>query len=148
MSTDFYITSPSSKFPLDHAGNEDDAAALLEQYREACPGAVAEPTDVYFARMRASTLASFPLSRISRRFYETMLEILPPQYVSGAAGFFMSEAVTQGVHAQFIEYDGQTYGGYADLARSTSKIWTTADIIALERELDGHGAPLDWFPDA
>ncbi|MFC3216118.1 hypothetical protein [Novosphingobium panipatense] len=66
-------------------------------------------------------MASFPLSRITQRFYDAMLGVLPPQYIKGVAGFFLSEAATQNIHAQFIVHGGCTYGGYADLARDPAR---------------------------
>ena len=147
MDTDFYITSRSSKFPLDHARNKDQAAALLERHRASHPDAIAEPTQAYFERSRSETLASFPLCRITRRFYEAMLGVLPPQYIRGASGFFLCEAATQGIHAQFLEHGGRTYGGYADLARETRKAWTIDDIVELETRADERTRTFDWFPD-
>src|SRR3546814_4312053 len=87
----------------------------LPIYRDRHPDAIVEPTDTYFERSLAEILASFPLSRITRRFYDAMIGVLPPQYIRGAAGFFLSEAATQSIHAQFIKHGGRTYGGYADL---------------------------------
>ena len=146
MDTDFYITARSSKFPIDYAHSSEEAAALLLRHRDRHPDPIAESTADYFERSRAETLASFPLSRITRRFYEAMLGVLPPQSVWGTAGFFLSEAATQSVHAQFIEFNGRTYGGYADLARESRKTWTIADIVALEAGADEHTVTLDWFP--
>ena len=141
----FYITAQSSRYPLDHGKSREEAAALLERYRDVHPGAITEPTSTYFERTRAETLASFPLSRITRRFYDAMLSVLPPQ-LSSAAGFFLCEAATQRIHAQFIEHGGRRYGGYADLARGSRKIWTIADIIELECRADERNPTLDWFP--
>lgn len=146
MSTDFYITARSSNFPLDHAHSREEAAALLPRHRDHHPDAIVEPTDTYFERSRAETLASFPLNRITRCFYDAMIDVLPPQYIRGAAGFFLSEAAAQSIHAQFIEHGGRTYGGYADLARASRKIWTIADILELESRADAHILTLDWFP--
>src|SRR3546814_877317 len=91
MGTDFYITARSSKFPLDHAHSREEAAALLVRHRDRHPDAIVEPTDTYFERSLAEILASFPLNRITRRFYDAMIGVLPPQYIRGAAGFFLSE---------------------------------------------------------
>lgn len=146
MGTDFYITARSSKFPIDHAHSRKEAAALIERHRDRHPDAIIEPTDTYFELSRAETLASFPLSRITRRFYDAMIGVLPPQYLRGAAGFFLSEAATQSIHAQFIEHDDRTYGGYADLARDSRKIWTVDDIVELECHADESTPTLDWFP--
>ena len=146
MDADFYITARSSKFPIDYARSSEEAAALLLRHRDRYPDAIAEPTADYFERSRAETLASFPLSRITQRFYDAMLNALPPQYLKGADGFFLSEAATQRIHAQFIEYGGRAYAGYADLARESRKLWTVADILALEAGADEQTATLDWFP--
>lgn len=146
MEGDFYITHPSSKFPIDHASSREDAALLLTRHGDRYPGAVAEPTADYFERLRSETLASFPLSRITQRFYDAMLNALPPQYLRGAPGFFLSEAATLNIHAQFISHGGCTYGGYADLSRETRKIWTLADIQTLEAGADETTVTLDWYP--
>ena len=146
MSTDFYITARSSKFPLDYAHSREEAAALLVRHRDRHPDAIVEPTDTYFERSLAEILASFPLNRITRRFYDAMIGVLPPQYIRGAAGFFLSEAATQSIHAQFIKHGGRTYGGYADLARGSRKIWTIADIAEFESRADARTPTLGWFP--
>ena len=91
-------------------------------------------------------MASFPLSRITQRFYDAMLGVLPPQYIKGVAGFFLSEAATQNIHAQFIAHGGRTYGGYADLARESRKIWTIADVLELESRAGARTLTFDWFP--
>src|SRR3546814_20067612 len=75
-----------------------------------------------------------------------MIGVLPPQYIRGAAGFFLSEAATQSIHAQFIKHGGRTYGGYADLARGSRKIWTIADIAEFESRADARTPTLGWFP--
>src|SRR3546814_15263824 len=113
MDTNFYITARSSKFPLDYAHSREDAAALLARHRDRHPDAVVESTNAYFERTRAETLASFPLSRITQRFYDAMLGVLPPQYIQGVAGFFLSDAATQNINAQFIVHGGCTAGGSA-----------------------------------
>src|SRR3546814_11780191 len=117
MDTNFYITARSSKFPLDYAHSREDAAALLARHRDRHPDAVVESTNAYFERTRAETLASFPLSRITQRFYDAMLVVLPPQYLKGVAGFFLSEAATQNIHAQFILHCVCPSAVYTNLAR-------------------------------
>jgi len=146
MSTGYYITSQATKFPIDYACGAEEAAMRLARHRDQYPDAVIESTELYSARSRAETLASFPLSRITRRFYDAMLEVLPPQYVRGVAGFFLSEAATQTIHAQFIEHRGRTYGGFADLARDSRMVWTIGDIAALENRTGEEIPALDWFP--
>src|SRR3546814_13881630 len=115
--SDFYITARSSKFPLDHAHSREEAAALLVRHRDRHPDAIVEPTDTYFERLLAEILASFPLNRITRRFYDAMIGVLPPPSFRGAAGFFLSEAATQSIHAQFIKHSGRTYGRYPNPPR-------------------------------
>ncbi len=61
---------------------------------------------------RAAALARFPLSRVSEAFHDEMLGVLPPVHMRGAAGFFVSEAVTNDVHAQFVEHRSRFYGAY------------------------------------
>src|SRR3546814_6098445 len=75
-----------------------------------------------------------------------MRGVLPPQYIKGVAGFFLSEAATQNIHAQFIVHGGCTYGGYADLARESRKIWTIADVLELESRAGARTLTFDWFP--
>src|SRR3546814_19617255 len=74
-----------------------------------------------------------------------MIGVLPPQYIRGAAGFFLSEAATQSIHAQFIKHGGRTYGGYADLARGSRKIWTIADLAELESRAAARTPTPGWF---
>ena len=77
MDTDFYITARSSKFPIDYAHSSEEAAALLLRHRDRHPDPIAESTADYFERSRAETLASFPLSRITRRFCEAIVAGAP-----------------------------------------------------------------------
>lgn len=142
---DYYITAPSEKYPLDYAHGESGAAEKLQQVRDKHPDARIETTGAFFARQRSETLAEFPLSRVTEHFYNEMLGCLPPFHMSGAPGFFVSEAVTQGVHAQFIEHRGAFYGGYADLTRDSRKVWTVSDILALEAD-PASAPPLKWYP--
>src|SRR3546814_19718980 len=86
MDTNFYITARSSKFPLDYAHSREDAAALLARHRDRHPDAVVESTNAYLERTRAETLPSFPLSRLTQRFYAPMLGVLPPQNTKGVGG--------------------------------------------------------------
>src|SRR3546814_12694967 len=75
-----------------------------------------------------------------------MLGVRPPQYIKGVAGFFLSEAATQNIHAQFIVHAGCTYGGYADLARESRKNCTNADVLELESPAGARTLTFDWFP--
>jgi hypothetical protein len=95
-------------------------------------------------RDRAAALARFPLARVSEAFHDEMLGVLPPVHVRTAAGFFVSEAVTDDVHAQFVEYRGRFYGAYVALRDPATWI-THAAIAAFDA---AHPAPpvLDWYP--
>src|SRR3546814_70632 len=146
MDTNFYITARSSKFPLDYAHSREDAAALLARHRDRHPDAVVESTNAYFERTRAETLASFPLSRITQRFYDAMLGVLPPQYIKGVAGFFLSEAATQNIHAQFIVHGVCTYGGYAARGGGLRKVLDIVDVPDLESRARPLNLTVDWFP--
>src|SRR3546814_20079274 len=104
MGTDFYITARSSKFPLDHAHSRDEAAALLVRHRDRHPDALVEPTDTYFVRQLAEILASFPLHRLTRRFYDAMIDVLPTPYISGVPGSFLADPATQPLTSQFLQH--------------------------------------------
>src|SRR3546814_4841304 len=119
---------------------------MLVRHRDRHPDAIVEPTDTYFERSLAEILASFPLNRITRRFYDAMIGVLPPQYIRGAAGFFLSEAANQSIHAQFIKHGGRTYGGYADLAPGTRNILAIAKHAALESTPDAPTPPPGGYP--
>src|SRR3546814_19602898 len=108
MGTDFYITARSSKFPLDHAHSREESAALLVRHRDRHPDAIVEPTDTYFERSLAEILASFPLNRLTSRFYDAMIGVLPPQYIRGAACFFLSAGATKTTHAKLNKHGGVT----------------------------------------
>lgn len=69
---------------------------------------------------------------------------LPPIYSRFSPGWFVSEAVVQRVHTQFIEHNGRYYAGYANLG-ADRKCWTIKDIEALERT--GNATEVDWFPE-
>lgn len=93
---------------------------------------------------RTAALARFPLSRVSEAFHDEMLGVLPPVHLRGAAGFFVSEAVTDDVHAQFVEHRGRFYGAYVALRDPATWI-THAAIAAFDA---AHPGPpvLDWYP--
>ena len=146
MDTNFYITARSSKFPLDYAHSREDAAALLARHRDRHPDAVVESTNAYFERTPAKTWAHFPSAGPAVVLQGVLGAFLPPQYIKGVAGFFLSEAATQNIHAQFIVHGGCTYGGYADLARESRKIWTIADVLELESRAGARTLTFDWFP--
>ena len=64
---------------------------------------------------REAVLARFPLSRVSEAFFDEMLGVLPPAHIAGVPGFFVTEAVSDDVHAQFVHAGGRFYGGYVGL---------------------------------
>ncbi len=94
---------------------------------------------------RAALLARFPLSRVSEAFHDDMLGVLPPVHIQGMPGFLVSEAVTEDIHAQFVERRGRFYGAYVALRDPATWI-THAAILSFET---AHPAPqvLDWYPD-
>ena len=87
------------------------------------PDSAASPSDE-----RGRTLAQFPLSRVTEVFHDEMLGVLPPAHIRGAAGFFVSEAVAEDIHAQFVSRDGRFYGGY--VALRDPETWITSARIA------------------
>ena len=93
---------------------------------------------------RAAALARFPLSRVSEAFHDEMLGVLPPVHVRGAAGFFISEAVTEDVHAQFVEHRSRFYGGYVALRDPAT--WVTLAAIAAFDAAHPDPPVLDWYP--
>ena len=94
---------------------------------------------------RARTLAQFPLSRVTEAFHDEMLGVLPPAYIRGAAGFFVSEAVTEDIHAQFVDRDGRFYGGYVALRDPAT--WITSARIAAYDVDNPNAVELAWYPD-
>src|SRR3546814_15077587 len=145
MYTNVYMTAAAQKFPLDSAHRREDAAALLARHRDRHPDAVVESTHPDFERTRAETLASFLLSRITQRFYDAMLGVLPSQYIKGVAGFFITDAATQNIHAQFIVNGGCTYRGHADLARQSRKTQLIAVLLDFETRAELHTLTFAWF---
>lgn len=99
-------------------------------------------TDPVAQRDRA--LAAFPLSRVTEAFHDDMLGVLPPAHIQGVPGFFVSEAVTEDVHAQFVNRDGRFYGAYVAL-RDPATYITYARIAAFDA---ANPAPpvLVWYP--
>ena len=93
---------------------------------------------------RAAALSRFPLSRVSEAFHYEMLGVLPPVHLRGAAGFFVSEAVTDDVHAQFVEYHGRFFGGYVALRDPAT--WITHTAIAAFDAAHPDPPALDWYP--
>ncbi|PNU05462.1 hypothetical protein A8V01_16625 [Novosphingobium guangzhouense] len=99
--------------------------------------------DAYQKAEVERTMAKFPLTRVTQRFYDHMLGILPPIYSRFSPGWFVSEPVVQRVYMQFIEHKGRFYAGYANLSMTDRKCWTIADIEALEAS--GNITEVDWF---
>lgn len=97
------------------------------------------------ATQRAATLARFPLSRVTEAFHDEMLGILPPGQIVGMPGFFVAEAVTGDIHAQFVPCNGRFYGGYVALGDPTTWI-THARIAAFDAE-QPNAEELAWYPE-
>jgi len=95
---------------------------------------------------RAAALARFPLSRVSEAFHDEMLGVLPPVHCRGAPGFFVGEAVTDDVHAQFVACRGRFYGAYVALRDPAT--WITHAAIAAFDARHPDPPVLDWYPDA
>ncbi len=102
-------------------------------------------TTAYLAEIKQRALQGFPLSRVTREFHDAQLNCLPPVYRRGTPGFFISEAYTERVHAQFAEYRGNFYGAYVDIDDPQSVI----DQRKLEafHALHQDDEPLSWYPD-
>ena len=92
----------------------------------------------------AELLARFPLSRVSEAFFDDMLGVLPPAHIAGVPGFFVTEAVSEDIHSQFVHAGGRFYGACVAL-RSPASWITHAAIAAFDL---GHPYPpvLDWYP--
>ena len=98
------------------------------------------------AASREAVLARFPLSRVSEAFFDDMLGVLPPAHIAGVPGFFVSEAVCDDVHAQFVAAGGRFYGGYVGL-RDRAGLITHARIAAFDAA-NPDAVELAWYPDA
>ena len=96
------------------------------------------------ASSREAVLASFPLSRVSEAFFDEMLGVLPPAHIAGVPGFFVSEALTADVHAQFVHYNGRFYGGYVALGDPAT--WITHARIAMFDAEPPDAVELAWYP--
>ena len=103
------------------------------------PEFAASPSDE-----RARTLAQFPLSRVTEVFHDEMLGVLPPVHIRGAVGFFVSEAVAEDIHAQFVHRDGRFYGGY--VALNDPETWISSACIAAYDAANPNAAELAWYP--
>lgn len=95
---------------------------------------------------REAVLASFPLSRVSEAFFDDMLGVLPPAHIAGVPGFFVSEAVCDDVHAQFVAAGSRFYGGYVGL-KDRAGLITPARIAAFDAA-HPDAVELAWYPDA
>lgn len=102
-------------------------------------------TTAYLAECKARALASFPLSRVTEDFHDRMLEVLPPAHKTGVPGFFVIEAATDDVHAQFVHAKGKFYGAYVELSRPETYI-SYARIEAFEAATT-NAAVLSWYPE-
>ena len=97
------------------------------------------------ASSRAALLARFPLSRVSEAFFEDMLGVLPPAHIQGVPGFFVTEAVSEDVHAHFVPAGGRFYGAYVALGDPATFI-TYARIAAFDA-VNPPPPVLSWYPD-
>lgn len=102
-------------------------------------------TAAYLENARKSALKGFPLSRVTEDFHDRMLESLPPIQMSGVPGFFVSEAYTDNVHAQFVHYRGRFYGAYVDVTDPESRIGR--ERIAAFHAEHSDDEPLTWYPE-
>ena len=98
------------------------------------------PWEDFAARETAHWLGEFPLSEITEEFHDEMLNVLPPMYRQGAAGFFMCEMTSGSITSQFCRIDGRYYGAAVDLAdRST---WISREKV---EALPADRKRLEWF---
>ena len=97
------------------------------------------------AAQRAATLARFALSRVTEAFHDEMLGTLPPAHISGMPGFCVCEAVTEDVHAQFIDCNGRFYG--ENVAVRDPATWITHARIAAFDAAQPNAAEFASYPD-
>lgn len=102
-------------------------------------------TRAYLADYKARALASFPLSRVTREFHDAMLNALPPVHLRAMAGFIVSEAATEDVHAQFVDAGPRCYGAYIELSRPET--WITRDAINRFEAECADPVSLKWYPE-
>ena len=95
---------------------------------------------------REAVLARFPLSRVSEAFFDDMLGVLPPAHIAGVPGFFVTEAVSEDIHAQFVAVGGRFYGAYVGLKDRTGLITHTR--IAEFEAAHPDAVELAWYPDS
>lgn len=137
MSKGYYTASPKMKWAIGYYETRALARKHLPTLREKYPGVRVMKCEDFWRYQTERALAEFTLTEITAYFYNEMLGVLPPVYLSNCPGFFMSEAVTGSIHTQFLERNGRYYAGNADLSPGGKK-WTYADCDRL--------APLNWFP--
>lgn len=95
--------------------------------------------------LRTKALGRFPLSRVTEDFHDAMLGVLPPGHINGMPGFFVSEAVVEDIHAQFVHCNGRFYGGY--VALRDPETWITHARIAAFDAAHPDPVELAWYPD-
>lgn len=98
------------------------------------------------AASREAVLARFPLSRVSESFFDDMLGVLPPAHIAGLPGFFVIEAVSEDIHAQFVAAGGRVYGGYVGL-KDYAGLITHARIAEFDTA-HPDAVELAWYPDS
>ena len=103
-------------------------------------------TRAFLADYKAKALASFPLSRVTRAFHDAMLNALPPVHIRAMAGFIVSEAATEDVHAQFVDAGRHCYGAYIELSKPET--WITRDAINCFEAESAYPKTLEWYPEA
>ena len=139
---------------VNKANSLDDLKAILANFERELPpfritgdipAAIDQETANYLAEARERALTGFPLSRITEAFYLAQLNCLPPVYKRNTPGFFICEAYTDNVHAQFIEHRGAHYAAYVDVTDKASIV----DYPAINAFHDEHSddKPLTWYPD-
>lgn len=101
---------------------------------------------ILLAASREAVLAGFPLSRVSEAFFDDMLGVLSPAHIAGVPAFFVTEAVCDDVHAQFVAAGGRFYGGYVGL-RDRASLITHARIAEFEAA-HPDAVQLAWYPDS
>ncbi|QEH80970.1 hypothetical protein EIK56_23845 [Sphingomonas sp. C8-2] len=140
---DCYIMTGENPRPQSYIAAAADQRQALAAYQRTDPTAYLLGCDEYWKAEVARTLAKFPLTRVTERFYTHMLGILPPIYSRFNPGWFVGEAVVERVYTQFIEHNGRFYAGYANLGPGGRR-WQIADIESLEAT--GRATEVDWFP--
>lgn len=144
MSIEFCIASSLYPVPISYHPTEVEAESALPATHARYPEASVMTTQDYWRQQRAKNLAQFPLTEITEDFYDQMHDVLPPLHIRGCAGFFVSEAVTETVYSQLIEWNGRFFAGYADIA-ADGRVWTIADVQRIISD-PSKSEPIEWFP--